>query len=335
MFDHLIRQIKKLEEGMSLSIDLPIDDAGYLDRRCPSVECQFAFKVLFEDWREKVNDDYVYCPLCRYEQPAAEWNTQEQTEYIESFAIAFLHETINDAMQEDARRFNRQQKPGFINLSLSVRPGSRPFILPIEAAGAIQQRLACESCGCRYAVVGAAFFCPACGHNSVITTFDQTIETVHRVIGQIASVRQLLIGSFDEDTAHNSTRTMIEDSITRLVGAFQQFSEALFNTLQNASNIRQRKNVFQNLAESSALWRNATGKGYEDLLTASELHELGELFQRRHLIAHRNGIVDQEYIDKSGDRTYAIGQRLVIKETTVLRLANLLAKLSSELRTLT
>jgi hypothetical protein len=37
---------------------------------------------------------------------------------------------------------------------------------------------------------------------------------------------------------------------------------------------------------------------------------------------------DQDYIDKSGDRTYSVGQKLVLKELTVQRLAELVEKLA-------
>src|SRR4051794_34235935 len=110
---------------------MPVDEVGYFDRRCPSSECAFEFKVLFDDWKEKVSNEHVYCPLCRHDQPATEWNTEEQAEYIKSAALAFLQQTVRDAMKEDARRFNRQQKPGFIQMSLSVKPGSVPIILPV------------------------------------------------------------------------------------------------------------------------------------------------------------------------------------------------------------
>lgn len=334
MFKKVKRELRKLEQGVQMPISLSLDEAGYVDRRCPTAECQFEFKVLFEDWRDKVSDDHVYCPFCRRDERATEWNTDAQAEYIRFSAVAFLQGVISQALKEDAHKFNRQQKPGFIQMSMSVKPGNTPLILPVEAAGIMEQRLACEACGCRYAVIGAAFFCPACGHNSVIATFDQTIETVRSIVGQIDSIRDLLVANFSEDIAYNSVRTTLEDSLGRLVGAFQQFSEALFGALPGAGATKRRKNVFQNLLEASALWRGIVSKGYEDLLTTSEFHELEVLFQKRHLIAHRNGIVDQEYIDKSGDTTYAVGQRLVIKEVTVLRLADLLSKLSGELRKL-
>jgi hypothetical protein len=62
--------------------------------------------------------------------------------------------------------------------------------------------------------------------------------------------------------------------------------------------------------------------------------DLLRLIQQRHLLAHSEGIVDQDYINKSGDKTYAVGQRLVIQETTVVRTAYLVSKLVEELRKL-
>jgi hypothetical protein len=98
--------------------------------------------------------------------------------------------------------------------------------------------------------------------------------------------------------------------------------------------MRRRRNVFQNLADGSALWRAATSKGYEDLLTPAEMADLLRLFQQRHLLAHCEGIVDQDYITKSGDTAYAVGQRLVIRSGAVNRLVELVAKLTEEMRKL-
>jgi hypothetical protein len=58
---------------------------------------------------------------------------------------------------------------------------------------------------------------------------------------------------------------------------------------------------------------------------------LNLFFQQRHLLAHREGIVDQEYIDKTHDLTYRPGQKLVIKEVAVNRLADLVQLLASRL----
>lgn len=332
MFDKLINELKKLERGVEIPVKLPIDDDGFLDRECHSEICHAEFKVLFQDWEEKVSDEKIYCPICRHEAPSSEWNTDEQGEYIRAIAVAHMQAVIHSALTEDTQRFNRAQRPGFVQISMSANRVSHSIIVPVEAAKAMRQQFTCEVCGCHYASIGAAFFCPACGHNSAVLTFTKTIETVRNIVAQATSIRSTLAKEYDDDLAQDSVRITLENSLVWLVGAFQQYADALFDKLPNSDSHKRRKNIFQNLTESSALWRSAVGKGYENMLLASELDDLECFFQRRHLIAHRNGIVDQEYLDKSKDKTYSIGQRLVVQDTEILLLADLLSKLAEELR---
>ena len=44
-----------------------------------------------------------------------------------------------------------------------------------------------------------------------------------------------------------------------------------------------------------------------------ELNELNILYQKRHLLAHNEGMVDESYIKKSGDQFYKVGQKIVVK----------------------
>jgi uncharacterized Zn finger protein (UPF0148 family) len=334
MFKKLLSEVKKLEQGVRVPINLPLDDEGYFDRQCPSEECGANFKVLFEDWRDKVSDERVFCPICRFQTTADSWNTSEQVEYITAVARNHVQGIITSAMKEDARRFNRTQKPGFISLSLSVKPGRPQIEVPVSVADIMRQRFTCEACGCRYASVGLAYFCPSCGHNSVLITFEKTLDTVRQVMAKTSDMIRALETVVDKDTARDSVRNILEDSLLRLVGAFQYFADYSFNQKPGSASIKQRKNVFQNLTESSALWKTLTGKGYENLLSTPDFADLERLFQKRHLIAHRNGIVDQEYITKANDSSYTVGQRLVISEANVLRLADILHILSNELKKL-
>jgi uncharacterized Zn finger protein (UPF0148 family) len=332
MFDKLLQQLKQLEKGVKVPVNLPLDEEGYLDRQCPAKFCHAEFKVLWQDWKGKVKDEKVFCPICGVSACATEWNSEEQEAHLKQVALAYVQKTVRLGLSEDAQRFNRSQRPGFIQMRLSIRPAPPLVIIPIDAAKAMRQNFTCEVCGCRYASIGAAFFCPACGHNSAIVMFDQTIGTVRQIMSTVDVTRNSLSKEYDEDIAENSIRHMVENNLGRLVGAFQQFTEALFNKLPSAVSLKYRKNAFQNLLESSDLWRRSTGKDYENFLSPDELQELEILFQKRHLLVHRNGIVDQEYIDKSGDKSYEIGQRIVIRKSEVLRLAELLSELASELR---
>jgi len=330
MFDNVIRELKKLEGGSQFTVSIPIDNDGYFDRRCPSAACQADFKVLMEDWKQKVSDTQVFCPICREKAKSTEWNTPEQQEYIRQMGINHIQGIIGRALSQDANNFNRRQRPGFINISMAYKPGTPTLIVPISAAEELRQKFTCEQCGCRYSSFGAAFFCPACGHNSAESTFSQTIEGVQKSLAALPAIREAVQAAADADAARDTVREILENSMGRLVGAFQRLAEVLYDRTPAATTTR-RRNVFQNLTEGSALWRAATGKGYEDLLTPVEMAALSRLFQQRHLLAHREGIVDQDYITRSGDTTYAVGQRLVIREGAVSQLAVLVTKLTEEL----
>lgn len=134
MFNEILRELKKIER-MKVPIQLPLDEDGYLDRRCPSENCGSEFKVQFEDWRDKVRDEGAYCPICRVKDKGTEWNTEAQIENIKSVGLDYAHRELNKAMQRGTKQSNRQPSMNsFLKISLSVKPGTPPAIIPIEAA---------------------------------------------------------------------------------------------------------------------------------------------------------------------------------------------------------
>jgi hypothetical protein len=52
------------------------------------------------------------------------------------------------------------------------------------------------------------------------------------------------------------------------------------------------------------------------------------MFQQRHLLSHTQGIVDEKYLAQSGDSTYKIGQRIVVRELDVRAAAAIIEKLA-------
>jgi hypothetical protein len=197
----------------------------------------------------------------------------------------------------------------------------------------MQQRLACEVCGCQYASVGAAFFCPACGHNSAVTTFGSAVAAVRRQVESLASISEAVRRSAGPDAAEDTVRHLLENSLVKLAGSFQRFAEATFASLPHCAEVKYRRNVFQNIPESSELWRGFTGRGYDDMISKAEFATIGRLFQVRHLLTHREGIVDQEYLSRTGDTRYAVGQRVIVREQTIIEMADLVTKLAASLPT--
>ena len=144
-------------------------------------------------------------------------------------------------------------------------------------------------------------------------------------------MKQLLTESYGRDKAETMCRGLLESSLGDIVSAFQKFASCHYDTLTGEIS---RVNDFQIVEKGSQLFKDAAGKGYEEWLSDQELHDMNMLFQRRHLIEHNNGMVDQKYVDKSGDHSYVIGQRLVVKENDAYALLAIIKKLAKGLMTL-
>ena len=332
VFDDVLRKLRQLERGVQVPIELDLDDNGHLDRVCPSDDCGTNFKVMFEDWRDLVRDEEVFCPLCRHDAESSEWNTPEQAEYIQQAATAYLQKELGKAFQTDSRKFNRSQdRNAFIKMSLSYKPGHIPVPIPTNAADIMTQEFTCDECGCRFSSIGAAFFCPSCGYNSVLNTFANSVATVQETLEAISAIRSALTEATDENVAEDSVRHICENGLVKIVSSFQRYAEASFNKLPDAGSFTVRRNLFQNLADSDSIWRDATGTGYKDLLNDDEYELLSLYFQQRHVLVHLDGIVDQQYIDNSSDHRFDVGQRLIVAKSSVVELTTVIKKLADGL----
>lgn len=327
MFDDLLRTLKKMEHGLNVTVPLTVDtdSDGYIDRQCPGPDCKFAFKVHENDWRDIVRDEEVFCPFCGKTDESKAWLTDEQSERVRAAAVAQVKDLIGDAMRSDAENWNRRQhRNSFLTIKMEVKGERREVILPASATDPMRLKITCAACRCRYSVIGSAFFCPSCGHNSADHMLHQSLGTIRAALDVLPAIRS---GIDDRDTAENTVRILIENGLQNAVTAFQRHAEALFD--QHPLRPKARRNAFQNLADGSSLWASAFGNGYEAHLDSAELARLARYFQQRHILAHRDGLVDQDYIDRSGDTAYRVGQRLVIRESTVSECVALVERLAT------
>ena len=92
-----------------------------------------------------------------------------------------------------------------------------------------------------------------------------------------------------------------------------------------------RVNDFQIIEKGSNLFKEAAGKGYDSLLSQDENADINMLFQQRHIIEHNNGLIDERYIQNSGDISYRVGQRVIIKSQDAMRLLKYVRMLSDGL----
>ena len=323
MFENLIRELGRLE-GVKTEISLPLDEDGYLDRECPNDECQFQFKIYVDE--NICRDEEVFCPLCRHAASAKSWFTKEQVEKINNTAHSVFGTAISRSMKADADAWNRRQPSNsLITITMSVKSSAPPIVLPISAADPMRQKATCTQCQCRYSYIGSAFFCPSCGENSAEQTFAQSLNAIRVTVSSDDKIRSVM----DRDDAEVSIRLLREKGITDAVMAFQRLAERLYTRISGA--ISPRRNIFQRLEDGDRLLQSVGQQPYSTFLTTPELSKLRAYFQQRHLLSHREGIVDADYVARSGDTTYQIGQHLIITQAAVLDLVELIEKLGNGL----
>jgi hypothetical protein len=192
MFEKLLKELKELERTKQFTVPIEADKEGYLDKECPNQDCLFQFKVNVKDWGKMQINESVYCPLCRYEAKYNSWFTTEQIENAKEQALKHIKGRIDKAIEQDAKYFNAKQPcNSFISMSVKVS-GTRPmyYILPVPSKEEMQLKILCKVCNTNYAVIGSAFFCPCCGHNSAEETFDNSIKKIQDKIKNLTVIKK-------------------------------------------------------------------------------------------------------------------------------------------------
>jgi len=327
MFEETIQAMRKLN-GSSYKMELVLDKNGYLDKECPNQDCLSKFKVLPEDWNKKYESDTIFCPFCGHQAPFRSWFTTEQIKQAKTQAFNHVKAAFGQALQRDVNNFNRKPKKGFVTFTMKFSGPNYAIDLPAEALDEMEQQITCDKCSSRYSVIGSAFYCPYCGHNSARQTFINTIQKVNDKIVMLDKIYNS-ISEISKDAATRTCESLIESSLSDLVVAFQRLCECIYPQLQGAKLLT--RNIFQRLDDGNKLWIELINKGYEDWVSPSEYISLKKCFQQRHVLQHKDGFIDQDYIDKSGDVKYIIGQRIIISKEIVLQYLTIVKKIGNEI----
>lgn len=312
---------------MEIPVEIISDEKGYIDRECPHEECEFVFKVHIEDWKKKVSDEIVYCPRCGHIAPSDQWWTQQQLEDIKDIAMQWAMSQVQKTIQKSFKKMSRQSNKYF---KIKFKPGKVITFQnnPIGQQEEWELEIHCNQCGTKTGVVGTAYFCPCCGHNAVDRVFNESMDRIKKQINSLNEMQEMLEKMYDKDTATNMIRNMIETSLKDIISAYQKFAIECFN---KGCTKKIRPNDFQIVDKGSSLFKKYYGTGYEEWLTNNEINYMILMFQRRHILEHNNGIVDDKYLQNSKDTTYRVGQRVVCKIDHVSKLLKIIKKLSENI----
>lgn len=262
--------------------------------------------------------------MCGFVADSDKWWTQEQLDAMSEIATSYVMQKTQYELEKSFKKLERSTRNKFIKIK--YKPGKRISFVnnPIGQMKEWETENVCPEYSTGYSVIGTAYFCPCCGHNNVKTVLIESLSSIEKMVDSLGDIEELLKEKVGKDTARDMTRKMLEDSLENIISAFQKYAELLYTQISNRT---ARVNDFQIVKKGSELFKNACGKEYSSWLSNYEIDRMNLLFQKRHIIEHNAGIVDDKYLQNSGDTNYIVGQHVVINKSEVLELLYIIKKL--------
>ena len=296
--DHL----KRL--GSSVSVPFQSDEEGFTGRECPDTDCEGYFKVEFGTGLQGKNLP-CHCPYCGHVGGHNEFWTKDQLEYAKSIAIR----EVTNAVRKDLKKleFDHKPKGAFgIGFSLKLKNG-RPTPIHYYREKQLETEVVCDNCTLHYSVYGVFAFCPDCGKHNSLQILDKNLELVGKMLDLAAGAGR--------EVAEKLVENALEDCVSAFDGFGREICRLHANRATNPS--KAKKMSFQNLEAAKTSVVAFFGHDLSAHATNDEWQLAMKGFQKRHVVAHRMGVTDQEYVNKTNDPDAVIGRKIAIAEEDV------------------
>ncbi len=274
---------------MEISVKIESDADGYTGRECPT--CEKYFKIKFGTGLP--GDPECHCPYCNHTGPQKEFWTKQQIEYAQSVA---MHQLSGQFLAQLKKLERRPDPRALISIGFTVKGSPTPVAYYREEE--LEERVTCAACTMEYTIYGAFGFCPDCGvHNSlqiVNANFDLVLKTLDLAQAAPADLAAKLVDNALEDA----------------VSSFDGFGREHCST-------QPFKISFQSIDGAKEKLLRETGFDLADPLDSPAWSFVTEQFQKRHLLAHRMGIIDADYVSKTGCAPSLLGRKVTITDSDV------------------
>jgi len=272
-----------------------------MGRECPT--CESYFKVT-PGTGITTGKPLCHCPYCGKAGRSNEFFTKAQIRYVRSVAL----NKVTDAVLRDLKEMEFDIEPsGGLGIGVSLKVEGSPHPIRHFHEPKLETAVICDQCTLRYAIYGVFAYCPDCGKHNSLQILNKNLELAEKQLVLAAEVEGELSGQ------------LVSDALENVVASFDGFGREICRLHANkAKNPSQAEYVsFQNLAGAH---KNLQLLFYIDLATslpASEWDFLCRSVQKRHVLAHSMGIVDEKYLSKTGDPLATLGRKVLISPAEV------------------
>jgi len=279
----------------TFSVDIERDEEGYLGRECP--ECEKYFKIKPGTGIPDFSD--CYCPYCQHFGPQDHFWTKQQIEYAQSIV---LNKVSGDLLKTMKKMETKPKRNQFLSIGITVK--GKPTPITYYSEKELEEKLTCKNCTLEYAIYGAFGYCPDCAeHNS-----QQIAEANFELIIKILDLAK--------DASPEIKGKLIENGLEDCISVFDGFARERCSDLHPKLSFQNIYTARQKLEKS--------GIDIAEGLDASEWDFVVQQFQKRHLLAHKMGVADEEYIKKTGCGSDQLGKKVSITEHDVRSLVKYL-----------
>lgn len=310
-----MRHLRNLEERMSIPI--PPDEDGLTGRECPVPECLGYFKIQFGTGLKGENLP-CHCPYCGHVEGHDKFWTREQIEYAKSVAL----NRLTGALLKDLKAMEFNHRPrGAFGIGISMKVKGRPHPIRHYREKQLETTVVCEGCTLRYAVYGVFAFCPDCGAHNSLQILNANLALAEKEVALAATAD------------HEMADYLLADALENAVSAFDGFGREACRVRAAASTAPAKavKLSFQNLVGARQNVQDLFGFDLSGGINVKDWEYACRCFQKRHLLAHKMGVIDESYVKATTDPQAVVGRKVPIAAEEVTTLIAILKRLGAHL----
>lgn len=281
--------------GDSFSVPIKPDSDGFTGRECPQAECLGVFKVQFGTGLKGPNP--WHCPYCGHVAAHNKFWTRQQLAYAKSVV---LHEVTSSLLRDLKQMEMRPDPRAFLSVGIEVE--GRPHPIHYYREPKLEQEVVCDRCTLRYAIYGAFGYCPDCGVHNSLQILNVNLDIVEKMLALADGAEQTVTSKLIENA--------LEDGVSAMDGFGREVCRVFASKATDPAKAETLS--FQNLSGARDQVQSLFSVDIALPLKPEGWASLMRSFQKRHVLAHRMGVIDQHYLDRTGGPPSMLGHRITI-----------------------
>jgi len=303
--------------GSKFSISIPADEEGFIGRECPVSECKGYFKIQ-PGTGLKGDNLPCHCPYCGHGTGSENFFTEAQIKYAKSVMMS----QVTGALLKDLKSLEfKHRSGGAFGIGISMQVSGQPTAIRRYRESKLETEVVCNRCALRYTIYGVFGFCPDCASHNSLQILNKNLELVQKLL--------IIAETQEAPVAQN----LIENSLEDCVSAFDGFGRETCRVF--APKAAKPKKVadirFQNIAAARDRVREQFTVDFAATSAPADWKHVLRAFQKRHLLAHKMGVVDEDYLAASGESPLLLGHKVSVAAPEVRELVARLKSLGAEL----